>query len=46
MIKRFYTVWVGGVEVADDLLTIDEANKVAQSYIDDGYDDVEITEYD
>jgi hypothetical protein len=46
MIKVFYSVWVGGVEVNDHLLTIEEANKVAQQYIDNGYDDVQLTKYD
>lgn len=45
MIKVFYSVWVGGIEVNDHLLTKDEADKVAQQYIDNGYNDVDITEY-
>jgi hypothetical protein len=35
-----YTVWVGGVEVNDQLLTLNEANNLASKYIADGYDDV------
>lgn len=35
-----YTVWVGGVEVNDHLLTKEKADELAQEYIDDGYDDV------
>ena len=45
MIKIFYSIWVGGVEVNDHLLTREEADKMAQFYIDEGYDDVEITDY-
>ena len=45
MVKVFYSVWVGGLEVNDHLLTKEEAYKVAQSYIDDGYEDVAITDY-
>ena len=35
-----YTVWVGGGEVNDYLLTKEEAEELAQEYIDDDYDDV------
>lgn len=35
-----YTVWVGGGEVNDFLLTKEKADKLAQTYIDDDYDDV------
>ena len=45
MIKRFYSVWVGGTEVVDHLLTEEEANKVFDHYISEGYTDVAITEY-
>lgn len=37
-----YTVWVGGVEVNDSYLTKEDANKLAQTYTDDGYTDVHI----
>jgi len=37
-----YTVWVGGGEVNDYLLSKDEAEALAKAYIDDGYDDVVI----
>ena len=40
-----YTVFVGGVEVNDYLLSKDTAETVAQEYIDEGYDDVEIQQY-
>ena len=35
-----YTVWVGGTEVNDHLLSKDKAEKLAKEYTDDGYDDV------
>lgn len=41
----FYSVWIGGTEVNDHLLTKEDANKIAQEYIDESYDDVAITEY-
>lgn len=37
-------VWVGGVEVNDYYLTLAEANKLADEYKADGYDDVIIEE--
>ena len=43
MVKK-YTVWVGGGEVNDYLLSLDSANKLANEYIIDGYDDVNIIE--
>ena len=43
---KIYTVWVGGVEVNDYLLTKEDAEDLAQEYIDDGYNDVAITKYD
>jgi hypothetical protein len=39
MIEK-YTVWAGGSEVNDYYLTLDEAQTIAQHYINDGYDDV------
>ena len=39
---KTYTVWVGGVEVNDFLLSKREAEKLAEKYINDGYDDVQI----
>lgn len=42
--KRF-SVWVGGVEVNDYLLTKKEAEKLARSWRNKGYDDVSIDEY-
>jgi len=43
--KKSYTVWVGGIEVVDYLLTKDEANDVREHYMSEGYTDVEISEY-
>ena len=40
-----YTVWVGGTEVNDYLLTKEEAEELAQKYIDRGYNDVVIDQY-
>lgn len=37
-----FTVWVGGSEVNDYLLTLVQAIELADVYIDDGYDDVKI----
>ena len=37
-----YTVWVGGVEVNDHYLTKEKATALADEYMSDGYDDVEI----
>ena len=39
-----WTVWVGGGEVNDYYLTQDEAQKLAQAYKDDDYDEVVIEE--
>ena len=40
-----FSVWVGGVEVNDNLLTLDEAQRIAKNWLDDGYDDVQIDAY-
>lgn len=37
-----YTVWVGGVEVNDYYLTAEAAQTLANTYIENGYDDVVI----
>ena len=42
--EETYTVWVGGSEVNDHLLTKDQAERLAKCYIADGYDDVQIEE--
>ena len=43
--EKIFTVWVGGVEVNDYLLTRQEAEDLAFDFIEDGYDDVIIDEY-
>lgn len=40
-----FSVWVGGVEVNDNLLTLDEAQRIAKNWLDDGYDDVQLDAY-
>ena len=40
-----FSVWVGGVEVNDKLLTLDEAQRIAKNWLDDGYDDVQLDAY-
>jgi hypothetical protein len=37
-----WSVWVGGIEVNDYYLPIQEAVSLAQEYIDDGYDFVSL----
>lgn len=37
-----YTVWVGGVEVNDHYLSLQEAQALASEYKDDGHDDVKV----
>ena len=41
---KLFTVWVGGLEVNDFYITKAEAERLAEVYIDDGYDDVVIEE--
>ena len=41
---KMFSVWVGGTEVTDYYSTIDEAIRIADEYIDDGYEDVHIVE--
>lgn len=40
-----YSVWVGGFEVNNGLLTKEEAEDLANEYKDKGYDDVVIDNY-
>jgi len=42
--SKLFTVWVGGVEINDYYLSKDNAYKLAQKYIDNGYDDVIVEE--
>ena len=37
-----YSVWVDGIEVNDNLLTLESAKNLAEDYIDDDYDDVSV----
>ena len=39
---KLYTVWVGGTEVNDYLMSEYDADELADQWIDDGYDDVSI----
>ena len=39
-----FTVWVGGGEVNDYLLSYDSAMKLADQFVADGYDDVHVLE--
>ena len=45
MEEKIYTVWVGGVEVNDYLLTEDEAISISEAWKNEGYDDVQIDKY-
>jgi hypothetical protein len=45
MTKSKYSVWVGGIEVNDHYLTKSEATKLAESYRNEGYDDVIIDKH-
>ena len=40
--NRCYSVWVGGIEVNDYYLTKSDAERLAEVYKADGYDDVVI----
>lgn len=42
---QVFTVWVGGVEVTDELFNLNEANEVVEAWKGRGYDDVEIMMY-
>lgn len=44
--SKNYTVFVGGVEVTDFLLTKSEAEELAQAWIECGYDDVVVDTYE
>jgi len=44
--ERAYSVWVGGTEVNDHLLTLKSAEIMAQKWVDDGYDDVYVERYE
>jgi hypothetical protein len=40
--SKDFTVYVGGDEVNDNLLSLEEAKKIADKYRKDGYDDVQV----
>lgn len=40
--EQSYSVWVGGVEVNDTYLSHKEANRLAEQYRKEGYDDVAV----
>jgi len=42
---RIYTVWVGGVEVTDHLVTKFRAETLAEAYCRKDYDDVCVEQY-
>ena len=43
--ERNYSVWVGGTEVNDYLLTLDDAVELAHEYSVRGYSDVKLDKY-
>ena len=45
MDKNRFSVWVGGIEVNDVLLSEEEANKLADQWRAKGYDDVCVDDY-
>lgn len=40
---KLWSVWVGGVEVNDYYLTLEQAQELANQYQDDGYNEVAIS---
>lgn len=44
MMNETYTVWVGGVEANPYPVALDVAHDIADEYIGQGYEDVEIEE--
>lgn len=43
--KRWYTVWVGAVEITDYYVTLDDALELAEAYEEDGYTEVRIEKH-
>ena len=43
--KNTFSVWVGGIEVNDFLLSEEEANNLADEWRAKGYDDVYVDDY-
>jgi len=44
--ERKYTVWVGGTEVNDYLLPLEEAIELANDWSERGYSDVKLDKYE
>ncbi len=42
MSKKMWTIWVGGSEVNNFYQTKEDAQRIAQIWKDDGYDDVRV----
>lgn len=40
-----YSVWVGGIEVNDYLLNLEDALRLAEHYRKEGYDDIVIEKH-
>lgn len=40
--EKTYTVWVGGAEIVSHLVCKETATRLAQSWTDNGYDDVKV----
>ena len=43
--KRWYTVWVGSVEITDYYVTLDDALELAMAYEEDGYTEVRVEKH-
>jgi len=43
--EKIYSVWVGGTEVNDYLLTLDDATMLAHEFSVRGYSDVKLDKY-
>tara|TARA_R100001086_G_scaffold19610_1_gene9488 strand:- start:135 stop:278 length:144 start_codon:yes stop_codon:yes gene_type:complete len=42
--KKKYSVWVGGAEVNDYYLNLEQAESLKKVYLNDGYEDIYIEE--
>ena len=42
MMTELYSVFVGGGEVNDELLDLDNAHDLAMNYVNEGYEDVSV----
>lgn len=43
--EKSWSVFVGGTEVNDFLMSLTDAERLAGEYVDDGYDDVALYQY-